>query len=250
MEKQRTSSGIQGLDTLLNGGYVTGRSILIAGGPGSGKSILTWHFLFEGLSKDENVILLSLDQSTDVIIDDMAVLGWNPTKHIEAERLHILSGTLNLIPTETGYDYVIGFDHPLYREQPFSVPRLAELVKKRATETNATRIVIDGLGPLLELAGNRFEVRQMVYSFIRELVSQKATTLLTHELRGLSGAQNDEMPYFITDGVINLDTTFSAGDFIRTLRIIKMRGIGHVMRPVMFKIAKDGITVFPDSKLS
>jgi KaiC/GvpD/RAD55 family RecA-like ATPase len=90
----------------------------------------------------------------------------------------------------------------------------------------------------------------MVYGFIREMVSQNSTVLLTHELRGLSGLQNDEMPYFITDGVINLETVLSAGDFIRTLRIIKMRGINHVMRPVMFKIDAQGITVFPDFKLS
>ncbi|MHA1637210.1 MAG: RAD55 family ATPase [Candidatus Thorarchaeota archaeon] len=250
MKKERIESGIPGLDNLLGGGFVSGRSILVVGGPGAGKSILTWHFLMKGILKGEKVILLSLDQGTDMIIEDMQSFGWKPEEHIQAGKLDILSGKLSLIPTETGYDYVIGFDHPLLREQPFTVARLADLVKKRAHEMNATRIVVDGLGPLLELAGNRFEIRQMVYGFIREMVSQNSTILLTHELRGISGMQNDEMPYFITDGVINLDTMLSAGDFIRTMRIIKMRGIGHVMRSVMFKIGGEGITVFPDSKLT
>ncbi len=250
MTKERVESGVPGLDKLLGGGFVSGRSILVVGGPGAGKSIFSWHFLFDGIKRGENVILLSLDQSTENIIEDMENFGWTPRNDVQSGYLNILSGTLNLIPTETGYDYVIGFEHPLLKEQPFTVPRLADLVKKRAKETKATRIVVDGLGPLLELAGNRFEVRQMVYGFIREMVSQNSTVLLTHELRGLSGLQNDEMPYFITDGVINLETVLSAGDFIRTLRIIKMRGINHVMRPVMFKIDAQGITVFPDFKLS
>ena len=142
-----------------------------------------------------------------------------------------------------------GFDHPFLREQPFTIPRLAELVRNKATEINASRIVIDGLGPLLELAGNRFEIRQMVYSFIRELAKDDTTLLLTHELRSSPTAGNDEMPYFIADGVIHLNMIFSAGDFVRTMRVMKLRGTDHVMRPIMFKISDNGIEAFPDARL-
>ncbi|MFW9910050.1 MAG: hypothetical protein ACFFEF_15950 [Candidatus Thorarchaeota archaeon] len=76
---------------------------------------------------------------------------------------------MKLVPTETSYEYVIGFDHPLLREQPFTVPRLAELIRKKATEVKAKRIVIDGLGTLLELAGDHSEIRQLVYGFIRDI---------------------------------------------------------------------------------
>jgi KaiC/GvpD/RAD55 family RecA-like ATPase len=249
MTKERVSSGIEGLDKLLNGGYMKGRSILLAGGPGTGKSILTWHFIFDGLKKGENAVLLSLDQLSDMIIEDMQSLGWDPTPEIKSKKLIILSGTLNLVPTESGYDYVISFDHPLLKEKPFTVPRLADLVKKRAAETGSTRIVVDGLGPLIELAGNRFEVRQMVYGFIRELAENNTTILLTHELRSLSGAQNDEMPYFLADGVIKLDSVYATGDYIRTLRVVKLRGTSHVMKPSMFRIEDVGIKVFPDARL-
>ena len=61
MVKERVSSGVKGLDDLLAGGYVEGRSTSLAGGPGTGKSILTWHFLFDGVEKGEKGILLSLD---------------------------------------------------------------------------------------------------------------------------------------------------------------------------------------------
>ncbi len=249
MSKGRVSSGVEGFDQLLNGGYIQGRSMLLAGGPGTGKSILTWHFLFDGIEKGESVILLSLDESSEILIEDMKTFGWNPESSIESQKLTILSGTLRLVPTETGYDYVIGFDHPLFREKPFTVPRLADLVKKRAKETNASRIVVDGLGPLLELAGNRFEVRQMVYGFMKELVEQKATVLLTHELRSLTGAQNDEMPYFISDGVVKLDMVYTTGDYVRTMRIVKLRGTNHVMRPAMFRIEDKGVVVYPDARL-
>jgi len=249
MAKTRVSTGVAGLDTLLEGGYVKGRSTLLAGGPGTGKSILTWHFLFDGVDKGENGLLVSLDQMSDMITEDMSDFGWKPKEAIDSGSLSILSGTLKLVPTETSYEYVIGFDHPLLREQPFTVPRLAELVRKKAAEINAKRIVIDGLGPLLELAGNRSEIRQLVYGFVREIVDWNSTIILTHELKASANAQNDEMPFFICDGVVRLDMLYSAGDYLRTLRVVKMRGANHSMRPVMFKIATDGITAFPDARL-
>jgi len=249
MPKTRVSTGIPGLDELLVGGFVKGRSTLIAGGPGTGKSILTWHFLFEGVEKDENGLLVSLDQTSEMIVDDMTDFGWNPKEAINSNKLTILSGTLRIVPTETSYEYVIGFDHPLLREQPFTVPRLAELVRKKAAEVNAKRIVIDGLGPLLELAGDRSEIRQLVYGFVREIVDWESTIILTHELKASDTAQNDEMPFFICDGVVKLDMLYSSGDYVRTMRIVKMRGANHVMRPVMFKIGGEGITAFPDARL-
>jgi predicted ATP-dependent serine protease len=60
MPKTRVSTGVPGLDELLVGGYVKGRSTLLGGGPGRGKSILTWHFLYEGISKGENGPLVSI----------------------------------------------------------------------------------------------------------------------------------------------------------------------------------------------
>jgi KaiC/GvpD/RAD55 family RecA-like ATPase len=249
MPKTRVSTGVSGLDELLVGGYVKGRSTLLAGGPGTGKSILTWHFLYDGVEKEENGLLVSLDQTSDMIIDDMSDFGWSPQEALDAGTLTILSGTLKIVPTETSYEFVIDFDHPLLREQPFTVPRLAELIRKRAAEVNAKRIVIDGLGPLLELAGNRSEIRQLVYGFVREIVDWESTIVLTHELKASESAQNDEMPYFICDGVVTLNMLYASGDYVRTMRVVKMRGANHVMRPVMFKIGSEGIVAFPDTRL-
>ncbi|NHI88542.1 MAG: hypothetical protein EAX87_03405 [Candidatus Thorarchaeota archaeon] len=249
MPKTRVNSGVPGLDELLMGGFVKGRSTLIAGGPGTGKSILTWHFLFDGVEKGENGLLVSLDQTSEMIIDDMSDFGWSPEDAMENGSLTILSGTLKLVPAESGYEYVIGFDHPLLREQPFTVPRLAELVRKKAAEVNARRIVIDGLGPLLELAGNRSEIRQLVYGFIRDIVDSDSTIILTHELKASDTAQNDEMPYFICDGVVVLNMLYTSGDYVRTMRVVKMRGANHTMHPIMFKIGTEGINAFPDARL-
>lgn len=233
----------------MGGGYIQGRTVLLAGGPGTGKSILGWHFLLDGLTKGERGMLLTLDQSSDNIQEDMADFGWDSRGAVKSKGLTILSGNMTLVPIEKGYEYVIGFDHPLLKEQPFTVARLASLVKQKAAETGATRLVIDGLGPLLEVAGNRFEVRQTVYSFMREIVTKNTTALLTHELKTGQDARSNEMPFFICDTVVKLDMVYSGGDFVRTMRVIKMRGSSHVMRPIIFKIGLEGIVAFPDARL-
>ena len=60
------STGIQGLDELLNGGIPEGRVVLIVGGPGSGKTTLASQFLYKGISDyNENGIFVSLDEEKD-----------------------------------------------------------------------------------------------------------------------------------------------------------------------------------------
>jgi len=194
-------------------------------------------------------VLVTLDQRSDMIQDDMTDFGWKPRDAVQSKALTILSGALNLVPIEKGYEYVIAFGHPLLREQPFTVPRLADLVRQKAAEVKATRVLVDGLGPLLEVAGNRFEVRQTIYSFMRELVSRNMTVLLTHELRPGQDAKSNEMPLFVCDTVVKLDMVYKGGDYIRTMRVLKMRGSGHVMRPIMFKIGSEGIVAFPDARV-
>lgn len=77
----------------------------------------------------------------------------------------------------------------------------------------------------------------------------ESTIVLTHELKASVNVKNDEMPFFICDGVVTLNMLYSAGDYLRTMRVIKMRGANHAMQPVMFKIGSEGIVAFPDARL-
>ena len=62
---ERLSTGISGLDSLIEGGIPKGSTILIAGNPGTGKTILTAHFLYDGLIKNENAIYVSFSESKE-----------------------------------------------------------------------------------------------------------------------------------------------------------------------------------------
>ena len=63
MTVERLSTGIAGLDALIEGGIPKGSTVLIAGNPGSGKTVLTAHFLYAGLIKNENGIYVSFSEA-------------------------------------------------------------------------------------------------------------------------------------------------------------------------------------------
>ena len=63
MTVERISTGISGLDALIEGGFPKGFTILIAGNPGTGKTVLTSHFLYNGLIKNENGLYVSFSEA-------------------------------------------------------------------------------------------------------------------------------------------------------------------------------------------
>ncbi|MFW9926757.1 MAG: ATPase domain-containing protein [Candidatus Thorarchaeota archaeon] len=64
---------------------------IIAGSPGKGKSILAWHFLFDGVSSSEIGLLVSLDQTSDMTVEDMTDFEWDHKKAMDSGVLTILS---------------------------------------------------------------------------------------------------------------------------------------------------------------
>ena len=72
------STGIQGLDELMNGGIPDGRVVLLVGGPGTGKTIFAAQFLFKGIKDHkENGVFVSLDENKNHFYSEMEKFGWN-----------------------------------------------------------------------------------------------------------------------------------------------------------------------------
>ena len=73
----RTATGIPGLDELLEGGFPTGRSFLVTGEPGTGKSIFALQFVVEGLKRSERCIFVTADEEPADVLEQAASLGWD-----------------------------------------------------------------------------------------------------------------------------------------------------------------------------
>src|SRR2546430_5801452 len=84
LSMDRVKTGIIGLDTMLNGGFLPARPYLVSRPTGSGKTVLAAHFLLEGLRQQEPCLLVTLDQPPIQGKANMAPFGWN------MDRLKIL----------------------------------------------------------------------------------------------------------------------------------------------------------------
>lgn len=72
---ERVSTGVPGLDSLIERGIPKGSTMMVAGNSGSGKTILCSHFLYSGLSKGENALCISFSESKEQFYANMKTLG-------------------------------------------------------------------------------------------------------------------------------------------------------------------------------
>ena len=75
IQTQRVTSGIKGLDPLIEGGFPKGRSILVTGEPGTGKTIFALQFLAEGLARGEKCIFVTADEGPLDVLEQARVDG-------------------------------------------------------------------------------------------------------------------------------------------------------------------------------
>ena len=87
----RIKTGIEGLDQLIDGGFLENRTILIQGDAGTGKSTLALQYLIYGAMNDEPGVLLSMEYETSDIVADMRNFGWEVDKLLENNTLKIVS---------------------------------------------------------------------------------------------------------------------------------------------------------------
>ena len=87
----RVPTGITGLDALIEGGIPEGRSLLVSGGTGTGKTIFGLQYLYFGAKKyNEPGIYVTLDERPDLIRQDMIRFGWDLRKLEDENMLHVL----------------------------------------------------------------------------------------------------------------------------------------------------------------
>ena len=109
----RIKTGITGFDELIEGGLPEGRSFLISGGTGTGKTIFAMQFLVNGSLMGEPGIYLTLDERPELIREDMLRFGWNLRSFEDQGLLQIIDGTLAKVGIPSDEEFSLpatGFD--------------------------------------------------------------------------------------------------------------------------------------------
>lgn len=227
---ERVKSGVKGLDELIGGGFPQGSTVLVAGGSGTGKSILGLTYLYEGATKyKEPGLYITTEGNLKNIVWMMEVFGWDIKPLQEEDLLKIYK--LNLHTQE---------DVERQIEEELRV--IAKLVK----EMGCKRLVVDSTTALAVWITEKGKMRHLLYTFMDSLKDLGCTSLLIAETRG---KRNEFSAFgfeeFITDGVISLY-------FIPPNRIVfirKMRGTDHSKTAHPFTITNSGIEIRPKDEI-
>ncbi|NJE42180.1 gas vesicle protein GvpD [Thermococcus sp. GR6] len=232
MESARISTGIPGLDAMLNGGLIPGRTYLVKGAPGTGKTTLAMHFAMAGIANGENVLYVTLEEPADNLRADMTKMGFN----LRDPRFTLIDAT----PAAERYVLVDDFFESFAK----NIERMTEAIKQQLRTRHYTRIILDPITMLKLTATKEIEYRRAFLTFIKTMMRMKTTVLLTSEL------QRTDIEEYLVSGVIELKAFEIDGRLSRGIKITKFRGSGFdgTIRP--YEITDRGIVIYNDRVIS
>ena len=222
-----SSTGIKEFDEILDGGFPKGAVVLLAGSSGSGKTIFSFQWLFEGVKQDEHGLYLSLTEPLFKIVQNLEKMSFYDRIAVEQESLKIV----DIRDRFSGSDY-----------DPKEIISFIETLVK---EGNVKRLCIDSITAIAYHYNQKAGIRSFIFKLGKMLATLGCTTILTSEVSHEGTFSVYDVEEFISDAILRLDQTRVRDTYQRQLRIVKVRGKSFKSEAIPMKIASDGIHLFP-----
>lgn len=246
---EKVITGIEGLDELLGGGFPRARTILVIGGPGSGKTILGAQFLYKGMyDKGENGVYVSLDENKNHFYHEMNNFGWDFAK-AEKERKFAFVDATRISRVSMLREKIYGEETKSLRGKQLPVDQLVEEITSKIGAIGAKRVTVDTLAALFYRFPDPIERRTAVVDLIESLSDFGTTNVIVTELGHLGLERSALEEEYLTHGVLMMQTLFSGGTTTRAIQVEKMRGTKVNPSLVPYSIDKNGIEVYPNMPL-
>lgn len=219
---ERVSTGIERLDTMLDGGYYRGSSALISGAPGTAKSTLCGSFVEAACRRGERALYVSFDEAASEITRNLASVGIKLAPHVESGLLEIYS-----VRTEA-------------RSADQHLMRLRALMAEHAPRC----VAIDPLSAMIKAGGE--VVAMSVAERLISLTKSRGISLLLTSLLSGDTPEMEATPIAIStiaDTWIHLSYVVKAGERNRALTIIKARGTAHSNQVRELILSDEGVTL-------
>ncbi len=234
----RIPTGITGLDELIEGGLPEGRSFLVSGATGTGKSIFSTQFIYAGATMYKQPgVYVTLDERPNLLREDMLSFGWDLRRLEDENLIEIIDGSVAKIgmPSEEQFSMPTGFD----------LDKLLLEIMRTVRRMGAKRIVIDSLPALGFNYDNVNDVRKAILKMSYMLERTGVTTLMVSEVK-----ENDAGTFsrfgveeFVVDGVFMLHYLGMGGQSNRTMHIRKLRATHHSENLHPIEITPQGMRV-------
>lgn len=199
---------------------------MVRGQAGSGKTILSFHFLQQGIDEGETALFINLEEDLRDLKANAAALGFDT----DAIEFLDLSLSADAFVEDESYEV---FEPAEVEREP-----LTDRIVEGVTAVDPDRVVVDPLTQLRFLLSDDYQFRKQVVGFMRFLKDRESTVLFT--VQNTESLPTDDLE-FITDGTIRLN----AASYGKTVDVPKFRGSATQGGDHAYRVTDSGIEVYP-----
>ena len=242
----RVISGIKGFDELIEGGFPTGSITLVAGTPGTGKSIFCAEIAYNNAIKGKKCLYLDLEQKVNQLNNQLEDLGFSTKKTKDNLKVATIDSsdpalieTISTELTKNKYDVIV-------LDSIESIVH-SSAVKGKNKEMSLEQIQETVLPTMLDTKTiGRLKLRKL----FTNLIATNATVFVIGEkVEGSQGLSRDTISEFLCDNIISMNYLGVGSSEYRSLQIRKMRRSGHEKGFVLFEINKTGIKLIKNKNI-
>jgi len=231
MPVKKSPTGILGLDEITGGGLPKGRTTIVCGGPGCGKTMLGVEFLVRGaMELNEPGVLMAFEETPRDIATNVASLGFDIQALARRKKLYL--DFLSVEPSE------------IKESGNYDLEGLFIRLRGAIAAVGAKRVMFDTLEALFSGFSNLQILRAEFRRLFRWLKDRGLTAIVTAE-RGEGSLTRYGLEEYVSDCVILLDHRVKDQISERRLRIVKYRGTRHGADEYPFLIDERGMSILP-----
>ena len=232
---KKAPTGIQGFDEVVHGGLPQGRTTLVCGGPGSGKTLFATEFLVRGAQEyGEPGVFMAFEETAEELAKNVASLGMDLEELVEQKKIFI--------------DYVHIERSEIEETGEYDLEGLFIRLASAIEMVGAKRIVLDTIETIFAGFANEQILRSEIRRLFRWMQDRGMTAVVTGE-RGEKSLTRYGLEEYISDCVILLDNRVQNKIANRILRVVKYRGSSHGTDEYPFLIGDEGFWVQPVTSL-
>ncbi len=222
---KRLTTGVPGLDVVLGGGLEPGAVMVLAGAPGTGKTILAQQICFANADETHRAVYYTtLSEPHSKLVRHLESFDFFVPKALGPKVEYIHLGDLIREDQSGGLELLV-----------------AEVVRK-TMEDGPVLVVIDSAKALRDFIGER-ELRIAFYDLTSRLAHTDAALILLGEYTGAE--MEGGVEFSLADGIVQLAYEPREPIDRRWLRVVKMRGRRHLEGKHTFRIGPSGFEIFP-----